>query len=229
MHPISKPIPPLPPFPPESLSRLLRQWSFTPGTPAPAAERLGSWFSWADAIEISQVLTTSSGKAASAAAQTQAASWASTELERLQAELAASFNHVELATGSEPIPEGATLAEQLATYLQHFAQQQRVIGTCTTTLRMRLRAKLALASDELARLAQLDEYIERAMTAPQLRATAGLGAVLETRAQKHYAADPLRWRTPLWTDLQRLLRAELDQKLQPVLGLIEALNTQSPP
>lgn len=158
----------------------------------------------------------------------QAKPWANAELERLQAELADSFVHTERAAESGPTPEGATLAELFAPYSQHFVQQQRVIGTCTTTLRMRLRDKLARASDELARLAQLDEYIERAMATPQSRASAGLCAVLESRAQKHYANDPLRWRSRLWPDLQRLLRAELDQKLQPVLGLIEALSTHSP-
>lgn len=155
--------------------------------------------------------------------------WASTELERLQAELASSFHHTELAGESDSISEGATLTELLAPYLQHFGQQQRVIESRTSTFRALLRARLTRASDELARLAQLDEYIERAMAPPQLRAMAGLSALLETRAQKHYAADPLRWRARLWSDLQRLLRAELDHKLQAVLGLIEALSSNNPP
>ncbi|MFY7866942.1 DUF3348 family protein [Roseateles sp.] len=225
MHPISKP---LPPSPPESLSRLLRQWGITPGSPPPAAERLGSWFGWADAIEIAQVLTTPPGKAASEAARIKAMHGASADLEQMQAELVSSFNLIELASESEPKADGATLTELLAPYLQHFAQQQRLIKSRTSTFRIRLRADLARASEQLTRLAQLDEYIERAMETPQLRAMAGLSAVLEARAQKHYAEDPLRWRTRLRTDLQRLLRAELDQKLQPVLGLIEALSTHSP-
>ncbi|WP_263570750.1 DUF3348 domain-containing protein [Roseateles oligotrophus] len=200
-----------------------------PGSPTPAAARLGAWFGWADAIEISQVLATPPGRAASEAARTESTYWASTELERLQAELASSFNHTELACESESISDGASLTELLVPYLQHFTQQQRVIESRTSAFRMRLRASLARASDELARLAQLDDYIERAMASPQLRAMAGLSALLETRARKHYAVDPLRWRARLCSDLQRLLRAELDQKLQPVLGLIEALSTHIPP
>jgi DNA anti-recombination protein RmuC len=156
-------------------------------------------------------------------------SWASTELERVQAQLLASFNHTELAGESESISDGAALKELLEPYLQHFAQQQRLIESRISALRARLRASLTRASDELARLAQLDDYIERAMAAPQLRAMTGLCALLETRARRHYADDPRRWRPRLWSDLQRLLRAELDQKLQPVLGLIEALNTHRPP
>jgi len=155
--------------------------------------------------------------------------WANAELERIQAQLAAGFNHTELACESDSISDGAALTELLVPYLQHFSQQQRLIESRTSAFRTRLRASLTRASDELARLAQLDDYIERAMAAPQLRAMTGLSALLETRAQKHYAADSLRWRPRLWSDLQRLLRAELDQKLQPVLGLIEALSTNSPP
>jgi hypothetical protein len=155
--------------------------------------------------------------------------WASTELELIQAQLAASFNHTELAGESDSMSDGAPLKALLAPYLQHFAQQQRLIESRTSTFRTHLRASLARASDELARLAQLDVYIERALAAPQSRALTGLCALLETRARKHYDADRLRWRPRLWSDLQRLLRAELDQKLQPVLGLIEALNTNSPP
>ncbi|MCV2355699.1 DUF3348 domain-containing protein [Paucibacter sp. B2R-40] len=259
MQPISKPVPPfspVPSFPPESLSRLLRQWCVAPGSPPPAAERLGSWFCWADAIEISQVLTTSPGRANSErpqaddlrrppseeggqgrsgpslsceAARIESMCWANAELARIQAQLAASFNHTELACESDSMSDGAALKELLVPYLQHFAQQQRLIESRTAAFRTRLRACLTRDCDELARLAQLDDYIERAMAPPQLRAMTGLSALLETRASKHYAADPRQWRARLWSDLQRLLRAELDQKLQPVLGLIEALNTNSPP
>ncbi|MEJ6005599.1 DUF3348 family protein [Paucibacter sp. AS339] len=226
MQTISKPIPSAPP---ESLSRLLRQWGIAPASPPPAAERLGSWFGWADAIEIAQVLTTPPGRAASKAARNEAMAWANAELGRLQAELTSSFNHTELAAEAALLADDARLTELLAPYLQHFALQQRVIASRTATFRALLRARLTRASDELARLAQLDEYIERAMAPPQLHALAGLSALLETRAQKYCATDPLRWRPRLCSDLQRLLRAELDQKLQPVLGLIEALSTHSPP
>ncbi|RZL35130.1 MAG: DUF3348 family protein, partial [Rubrivivax sp.] len=43
-------------------------------------------------------------------------------------------------------------------------------------------------------------------------------------AEAHHAADPRRWRQRFWADLQRALRAELDLRLQPVQGLLEALN-----
>src|ERR1700749_5284161 len=96
---------PVPPSPPESLPRLLREWRVQPFPPTPAAARLGSWFGWADAIAISQVLTTPPGRAASEAARIEALRWASAELEQVQAQLVAGFEH------KEPASDGAPLAE----------------------------------------------------------------------------------------------------------------------
>ncbi len=195
---------------------------------APAAARLGAWLGWADAITISQLLTAPPGKAASEAARSEARCWAGGELELVRAQLASGFDNAALASGSEPEAEDATLPQLLAPYLQHVAQQQRTIASRITTFRAQLRARLANASDELARLAQLDEYVERALASPERRAMTGVAALLEMRARRHYDADRRRWRPRLWSDLQRVLRAELDQRLQPVLGLIEALGTSSP-
>ena len=211
------------------MSRLLREWGIDPVPPTPAAARLGSWLGWADAIAISQVLTTPPGRAASEAARIEARHWAGGELEQLRAQLASGFSPIEPASESEPVSNDAALTELLAPHLQHFVQQQRVIASRVSTFRVRLRDRLTSVSDELARLAQWDEYIERALATPERRAVAGLSALLEMRAQKHYAASPRHWRSRLGSDLQRLLRAELDQRLQPVLGLIEALSTSSPP
>jgi len=155
--------------------------------------------------------------------------WASGELEQLRAQIASGFNHIELAVASDAVSDDVPLTELLAPYLQHFAQQRRATAARISTFRARLRARLTDASDRLARLAQLDEYIERALGSPERRSLPGLSALLEIRARKHHAADPRRWRLRLGSDLQRLLRAELDQHLQPVLGLIEALSTSSPP
>jgi hypothetical protein len=209
----------------EPLARLLLQWGVAPAPAAPVAERLGGWLNWADAIGLSQVLAAPAATGFNATAGAQARDWAGAALARLQAELTAAFDDALLARESaEPAPEGVSLADLLAPYRLHHAQQQRSMAARIATLRERLRPHLADTAGPLARLAQLDALLERATAAPERERLAGLPALLTRRAERHHAADPRGWRARFWADLQRLLRAELDLRLQPVLGLIEALH-----
>ncbi len=210
---------------PEPLARLLLQWGVAPVPAPPVAERLGGWLGWAEAIGLSQVLATPPVAGTNDGARREAQDWAGAALQRLQAELTAAFDDALLAMESaQTAPEGVPLADLLAPYRLHHAQQQRSMAARVATLRERLRPRLADASGTLARLAQLDAMFERAIVARERPLLAGLPALLTRRAETHHAADPRRWRTRFWADLQRALRAELDLRLQPVLGLIEALH-----
>ena len=201
---------PQPPAP-EPLARLLLQWGVAPVPAAPVPERVGGWLGWADAIGLSQVLAAPPAATANAAALREARDWAAAALDRVQADLSAAFDD--------------TL---LAPFRLHHSQQQRSMAARVATLRERLRPRLAEASGALARLAQLDVVLERAVGAQERERLAGLATLLTKRAEGHHATDPRRWRARLWSDLQRLLRAELDLRLQPVQGLIEALHDDSP-
>ncbi|WP_457356358.1 DUF3348 family protein [Roseateles sp. P5_D6] len=213
------------PLAPEPLARLLLQWGVAPVVAAPVAERLGGWLGWAEAIGLSQLLATAPAAGANVAARREAVDWADAALARLQEELTAAFDDALLARESaESAPEGVPLADLLAPYRLHHAQQQRSMAARVATLRERLRPRLAEASGALARLAQLDAVFERAIVAQERPLLAGLPALLTKRATDHHATDPRRWRTRFWADLQRALRAELDLRLQPVQGLIEALH-----
>lgn len=210
---------------PEPLARLLLQWGVAPVPATPVAERLGGWLGWADAIGLSQVLATAPAAGSNEAARREARDWAGAALERLQSELTAAFDDALLARdAAETAPEGVALSDLLAPFRLHHSQQQRSMAARVASLRERLRPRLAEASGALARLAQLDALLERAAGAQERQALAGLPALLTQRAVSHHAADPRRWRLRLWADLQRLLRAELDLRLQPVQGLIEALH-----
>jgi len=217
------------PLAPEPLARLLLQWGVAPVPAAPVAARLGGWLGWADAIGLSQVLATAPAAGSNETARREARDWADAALERLQSELGAAFDDALLARdAAETAPEGVPLADLLAPFRLHHSQQQRSMAARVATLRERLRPRLAEASGALGRLAQLDALLERAAGAQERQALAGLPALLTKRAESHHAADPRRWRLRFWTDLQRLLRAELDLRLQPVQGLIEALHQDSP-
>lgn len=217
-----------PPPAAEPLARLLMQWGVPPVPSRPVAERLGGWLGWADAIGLSQVLATAPAATANAAAGRTARDWADAALDRLQADLQNAFDDALLALESaQPTPEGVPLADLLAPYRLHHSQQQRAMAARVATLRERLRPQMAEACGALARLAQLDVLFERALVEQEKQALAGLPALLTRRAETHHAADPRHWRRRFWADLQRALRAELDLRLQPVLGLIEALHQEA--
>lgn len=210
---------------PEPLARLLLQWGVAPRPAAPVPERLGGWLGWADAIGLSQLLATAPAAGAHPTATREARDWAAAALDRVQADLANAFDDALLALdAAEPAPEGVSLSDLLAPFRLHHAQQQRNMAARVASLREKLRPRLAEASGALARLAQLDAVLEHAIAAQEKQALTGLPALLTKRAETHHAADPRHWRTRFWADLQRALRAELDLRLQPVQGLIDALN-----
>ena len=219
--------------PAEPLERLLMQWGVAPARmrTVPVAERLGGWLGWADAVLLSQALATPANSAPGDAAECRAASaWASAALDRLQAELHASFTDAELARESaEALPDApAPRADLLAPYRLHHAQQQRVIAARVASLRERLCGHLTYAAPHLAQLAALDAVFDRALAVHERQMLAKLPAVLTRRAEQHAATDPRHWRARFWADLQRALRAELDLRLQPVLGLMESLEALHP-
>jgi len=218
------PATPTQPLAPEPLARLLLQWGVAPVRTAPVAERLGGWLGWAEAIGLSQLLATAPASGSNPAARQEAQDWAAAALDRLQVDLTAAFDDALLALdAAEPAPAGVPLADLLAPFRLHHAQQQRSMAARIATLRERLRPRLAEISGPLARLAELDAVLERAVVLHERQALTGLPALLTKRAEAHHAADPRHWRQRFWADLQRALRAELDLRLQPVLGLIEAL------
>jgi hypothetical protein len=214
---------------PEPLARLLQQWGVPPVPAQPLAPALGGQLGWADAILLSQTLSTPIAPApANESARQSAADWVDSALERLLSESRAGFNDPVLARESaEPLAKPLPLADALAPYRLHHAQQQRSIAMRVASLRQRLRERVADGSPALARLSALDAVFDRALATHERQSLAGLPALLTRRAEAHAAADPRHWRARLWADLQRLLHAELELRLQPVLGLLDALdNTQ---
>lgn len=213
------------PTPPETLQRLLLQWGVLPPPAAPVVQRLGAGLGWADAIGLAQVLAPPLAAKRDDAARRETLDWAAAALDRVQADLSAAFDDPLLAQeAAEPAPAGVALTDLLAPFRLHHAQQQRAMAARIASLRERLRPRLVETSGALARLAQLDALLERALLDAERRALAGLPTLLTRRAETHHAADPCHWRQAFWADLQRVLRAELDHRLQPVLGLIEALH-----
>lgn len=219
------------PGPGAGLARLLIDWGHLIGRDATApAERLGGWMDWIDAIALQQALAAPEDDTPPDALSLQSAQdWADAAWDRLMSELKAGFNDPTLARESAlPDPTAMPLQDALAPYRLHHSQQQRSMLARIGGLRERLRNRLMQGCGaRLARLAALDAVFERALAERERRWLGGLPALLAQRAAQLQAADPAQWRARYWAEQQRALQAELDQRLQPLRGLIEALQDEA--
>lgn len=216
------------------------------------AERLSQWMGWTDAISLSTVLGAApggnaSGNASGNAPQTAAeakaharaantgntvgasgacaAANATTEtFHRVRADLQRSI------TGDAAFSAKAAFEREATPWRQAYQARQRTMETRIGALRAEVRAALAGQSQELARLAALDAVMERALAPRERQLLSTVPGLLERHAQRLHKeagsdADPAAaLDRPQW---QAVLLAELDIRLQPVEGMIVALDKQA--
>lgn len=211
------------------------------------AERLSHWVAWTDAIALSGAL----GGAASTpacAANTGSGARASAladQLRRVRKELTEAIVQDVMFTGAKAGPNAAdgTLEESdfdLGTYRRHYLAHQRAMEERIGELRQHARAVASQLSPELGRLAVLDAAMDNALAQHQRRVLANVPVMLErrfknmrkSRQQAASAAGVVvapraptrRQRSPAaGPAMQNILLAELETRLQPVEGMIEAL------
>jgi hypothetical protein len=201
------------------------------------AERLGLWLDWTDAIALSAALnanvaTRPSGDAAAAAASTADA------CQRVRSDL------VKLATADVGYTAAAAPgpAVDFAAHRRDYVAHQRAMESAIPPLRAQLRAALSDLTPEGARLAALDAVMDEALRPREKHLLASLPVWLE----KHFehlqqaqagaaegvdddAGDGLALHHRYHRDMRRVLQAELDLRLQPVEGLLEALHHETRP
>lgn len=210
------------------------------------ADRLGQWLDFADAIALCSALDSPADTRAPAAAEPLAPG---DEFARVRGALLDSINTDGLLTPGKarirlPAPAWHADTEGAADYLpyhRYYLAHQRDMAAAITPLRASVRTELARQSAALRQLATLDGVLDQALaprersllaTVPQL-----LGRRFEQLHQTHRgtlpadgADDPAGWLQPgTWLtrfchDMKAVLQAELDLRLQPVAGLLEALN-----
>ncbi len=231
-------------------SRLIRALSDLVSTDAAPprqsfADRLGQWLDFADAIALFSALngsTDAAGGPATAEHPTLGGEFA-----RVRGGLLDSINTDGLLTPGKarirlPAPAWHASTPGAADYLpyhRYYLAHQRDMGAAIAPLRASVRAGLAQRAPALRQLAALDGVLDQALaprersllaTVPQL-----LGRHFEQLHQAHRSAlptpdDPARWLQPgAWLhtfcqDMRAVLLAELELRLQPVAGLLDALN-----
>jgi len=189
---------------------------------------MAQWLGWADAIPLSAALHAPLRDAARPARAPASPAPAEREFERVRATLRRLIDEDGTSAGARrnaPPPDD----DDFAPHRQRYARVQQAMQTVIEPLRAQARAAVASLSPQMERLAGLDAVMEPVLGAHEQAAL----AIMPTLAQQHF--DRLRkaaadngtpWREVFRKDMQRLLQAELELRLQPVRGLIEAQRSQ---
>lgn len=237
------------------LAALLQQWTHADGgTPAvrpDVAEQLGQWLTTVDAVNLGrslhriEAMGDAGGQIAVDIVGLQAAvTQARSELARaVAAGPAPGKPSRERADGTPALPDMAEQTE-FAFHAPRYLGLQKQIDVRLRALRAQLRQALGQGTGRLQQLAALDAALEQALAAREQRLWASLPAQLDRRLaqlrerhQQQLASlaqddDPQLWQNPggwlhgFEQDLQALLLAEMQVRLQPILGLLEAARAE---
>ena len=213
-----------------ALIRLLARLNDTnvPESKQAFADRLSQWVSWTDAISLAGALDGSPATAPSGAPVPLSPE--DSECARARATLV------------QAIAAPMDAAADFPPYRQRYLSRQQAMEASVGPLRERLRARLAAGSPAMARLAAVDAVMEHALGVHEHRLLSTVPLLLEKHfkrlRQAHQAAlddaqvpvgseesggPPAAWLEAFGKDMQGVLLAELDIRLQPVEGLLEAL------
>jgi hypothetical protein len=202
------------------------------------ADRLSQWLRWNDAISLAGALNT-----APVAARALRGGDAAADYRKVRAALEAAIaadSHAR-PNGLQPLP-GAEPEADFSTFRHRYQTRQQAMEAGIAPLRARLRARLATRSAEHARLAAVDAVMEQVMGTRERSLLLHVPALLERRFRR-LQADAAATQAPgdtagaasaavatnLWLqqfrrEMHELLLAELDLRLQPVEGLLAALD-----
>ncbi len=231
------------------LVRLLDAWAPAEIEPASGdvAERMSHWFGPLDAIRLqaAEQSLRSADDGPSPCATPRQVQAVADDIQRVRGVLAKAIAQDPLAlAGLKP---GDPDAAGYAPFQQRHIELQRQMGQMAGALRDHVRHAVSAASPRLAPLATLDAAFESLLAAREQALWPTTGALLQRRHAQLRAGhaqalqaegrddDPLQWRQPGgWLaafahDWREALLAELDLRLEPVMGLLEALRTPPGP
>jgi hypothetical protein len=217
------------------------------------AEKLGQWISVVDAISLSAVHQASPGERAQGTAASSVTSLVQefatrrSALESSVMQSGASNTRTARVRIELPTPHpGASLEEAsaYAPYRRYHQAQQRDMDLKVRPLRALVRDRVAKAAPQLKQLTLLDATFEEVLSENEIRLLSNIPSLLEKRfkqllqTHRQSQADqpqadnmgvwmkPGGWLTRFCSELETVLLAELDLRLQPSVGLIEALQSE---
>lgn len=211
-----------------SSSRLVRllgdAHAAAPGAPRQdVAERLSQWVGAFDAVTLHSAHQSMQAlpRDRAATAPGDVAGALDEALQRVRVALVRAITATELA-------EAAAQAEPVfSPYRQHCLEVQRQMDLKIAPLRSQVRQAVSRASPRLKQLAVLDAVFEGMLAAREQKLLGTVPRHLEQRFKAlRKAQDPdagSAWAQGFAQEVRQVLLAELELRLQPVVGLLEAL------
>lgn len=212
----------------------------SPGLARPSgADKLGHWLAWTDDIALSSVLavqgTPAAGGHAGRAntlknlpakapghAPSRAAASARAALTSLRAELVQAIT-TEPQWCSPAGPPDEFLDP--APYRQAYQAQQRAMQARSSSLRDLVRQMLVNAGPPLSGLAAIDAVLGKGLAGHERQLLAALPGLMEKHFKSLRLARQPGWLEAFGQDTQAVLMAELDIRLLPIEGMMQALST----
>lgn len=198
-----------------------------PPPPASLPDRLSQWIDWTRAVALSRALG-----GALPVLDGNATAFDSEEDAACQRTRAALTHTITLATSNTPRAQAdAAAAVDYSAFRQHYLAMQRAMQTATGKLRGQLRDRLATASPDMARLAEVDAMMEGVLSPREHKLLAAVPALLGQHFERMQLAAQDRaptdttgaWLQAFRRDMQGVLLAELDVRFLPIEGLLAAL------
>ncbi len=216
------------------------------------ADRLSQWLAWTDAIALSAALDGSPAPApaASGVAKTSinadeaecarvraALTSAIVRDNALGADKARAISHATDRSVSADITPDTT--RDFTPHRRRYVARQQAMEASIGPLRARLRTALAGRSPAMARLAAMDAVMEQLLGPREHHLLATVPTLLEKQFDRLARAEPAahsdtpamdatsEWLSAFAHDVQGVLIAELDIRMQPVEGLLAALRSTS--
>ncbi|MDB5940803.1 MAG: hypothetical protein JWQ13_369 [Ramlibacter sp.] len=129
------------------------------------------------------------------------------------------------AIARDPVATAAAEAGYSA-YRRRHLELQRQMEQMIGPLRDHVRQTLSRVSPRLRQLAALDAVLEQVVAPREQTVLPTAAALLERRFAQLRQGDVAGWLDVFVTDWRQALLAELDLRLEPVAGLIEALGNE---
>lgn len=184
------------------------------------AERLSLWLNAFEAIglqgNLQSIRAMATAPAARPGVRRLRAGDVAGDLQRLRAEITGAI--------AQDVPD-ATAEAGYAPWQQRHLELQRQMAQSIAALRDEVRRAISATSPRLRQLAALDTALEQVIAAREQQLLQALPTLLERRFQQRRDEDA--GLAPFAQDWRDALRAELELRLEPVAGLVDALNTES--